>query len=222
MRPLTRRWREDCGRAAPSADASTLEAVGADLISRWSEPHRHYHDARHLREVLAAVDDLCARTPERTHGSRTVAQLAGWFHDAVYEPTPDAENERASADLAGACLDQLGVDDALIDRVRTVVLDTVEHQIPLEGVDGLDTARVVFHDADLWVLGAPVARFDEYCRQVRAEFSHVAPGDYATARSAVLRPFLVRSHVYLTAHARRVWEPGARENLARELTRLAG
>ena len=37
-----------------------------------------------------------------------------------------------------------------------------------------------------------------------------------------LRPFLVRDHVYRTAHARAEWEPSARENLARELTRLAG
>ena len=45
---------------------------------------------------------------------------------------------------------------------------------------------------------------------------------YASARAGVLRPFLVRDHVYRTAHARSEWEPSARENLARELTRLAG
>ena len=31
----------------------------------------------------------------------------------------------------------------------------------------------------------------------------------------------VRDHVYRTEHARAEWEPSARENLARELTRLA-
>jgi predicted metal-dependent HD superfamily phosphohydrolase len=80
----------------------------------------------------------------------------------------------------------------------------------------------VVHDADLWVLSAPVARFDEYCAQVREEYAHVPAALYATARSELLRPFLVRDHVYRTAHARAEWEPSARENLARELTRLAG
>ena len=81
---------------------------------------------------------------------------------------------------------------------------------------------LVLHDADLWVLAAPVARFDEYCSQVRAEYAHVPAAAYARERSAVLRPFLVRDHLYRTAHARNTWEPAARENLARELTRLAG
>jgi predicted metal-dependent HD superfamily phosphohydrolase len=67
-----------------------------------------------------------------------------------------------------------------------------------------------------------VARFDEYCTQVREEYAHVPAAAYASARARVLRPFLVRDHVYRTAHARAEWEPSARENLARELTRLAG
>lgn len=221
MDPLTRRWRADCADAAPDAAPGVVEEVGADLLSRWREPHRHYHDTVHLTEVLTAVDALCARTRGRRRGrsARTVALLAGWFHDAIYVPTPDAANERASADLARQVLARLGIGEAVVERVCTVVLDTVEHD--LAGAEA-DDARVVFHDADLWVLGAPVARFDEYCRQVRAEFAHVASGDYAAARSAVLRPFLVRPHVYLTDHARESWESGARENLARELTRLAG
>ena len=66
-----------------------------------------------------------------------------------------------------------------------------------------------------------MARFDEYCTQVRQEYAQVPAALYATARAEVLRPFLVRDHVYRTTHARTEWEPAARENLARELTRLA-
>ncbi len=224
MDPLTRRWRADWSGVVHRGDAAAVEALGADLIARWREPHRAYHDDRHLTEVLAAVDTLCPRIRRRTSAVRTVALLAGWFHDAVYDPAPDAANERASADLAGRSLGRLGVDDAVVQRVTTVVLDTVDHEVAGQPAEGPrpDEARVVFHDADLWVLGAPVSRFDEYCGQVRAEFAHVPPSDYSAARTAVLRPFLVRPHVYLTDHARRLWEPAARENLARELTRLAG
>ena len=68
-----------------------------------------------------------------------------------------------------------------------------------------------------------MARFDEYCAQVREEYAQVPVGGLRLApASEVLRPFLVRDHVYRTAHARAEWEPSARENLARELTRLAG
>jgi len=217
MDALRGRWSSDVGRALPGADAATVEAVGADLLARWREPHRHYHGATHLAEVLAGVDEL-ARAEGLRPEAHAVAALGAWFHDAVYAVgTPDT-NERRSADLAVESLGRLGAPDDLVERVVTLVLDTATHDL---GGRVRDSARVVLHDADLWVLSAPVARFDEYCRQVRAEYSHVPAASYARARSEVLRPFLGREHVYRTRHARTAWEPAARENLARELTRLA-
>ena len=219
MDALRGRWRADCAAAAPRAEATTVDDVGTDLLRRWHEPHRRYHGATHLAEVLTAVDTLCAAGG--VNGSnRCVAALATWFHDAVYAVDPSAANEAESASLAARQLGRLAVDTDLTARVVAVVLDTASHELGPEAL--ADPARVVVHDADLWVLAAPVARFDEYCAQVRAEYAHVPVALYSTARTEVLRPFLVRDHVYRSAHARTEWEPSARENLARELTRLAG
>jgi len=218
MDALRGRWRADCLGLVPAAAAGTVDEVGSDLVRRWHEPHRRYHDTTHLGEVLAAVDVLCAADSvgDRSH---SVAALAGWFHDAVYEVRPGAPNEADSAALAVHQLARLGVDPELTARVAAVVLDTASHD--LTPAEAGDPARVVLHDADLWVLAAPVTRFDEYCAQVREEYAHVPAAVYASARAEVLRPFLVREHVYRTPHALAEWEPTARENLARELTRLA-
>ncbi|MBT9255048.1 hypothetical protein KMZ32_08095 [Phycicoccus sp. MAQZ13P-2] len=217
MSGLHRRWVADCADAVPGADRAAVDRLGVDLLGRWSEPHRRYHDLAHLAEVLAAAD-LLARRGRARRADRSAVVLAAWFHDAVYEGR-GGDDERRSADLAARELGALGADPALVDRVVTLVLDTLDHDV--EGA-GADLARVTLHDADLWILASPTARFDEYCRQVREEYAHVPVAEYAAARSAVLRPFLVRPHVYRSAHARREWEPVARENLARELTRLAG
>jgi predicted metal-dependent HD superfamily phosphohydrolase len=219
MDALRGRWRADCATVAARATAATVDEVGTDLLRRWHEPHRHYHDATHLSEVLTAVDGLCAAGGVNK-ANRTVAALATWFHDAVYAVDTAATNEAQSASLAARQLRRLCVDHDLAARVVTVVLDTASHDLTPQA--SADPARVVVHDADLWVLSAPVARFDEYCAQVREEYAHVPVALYATARAEVLRPFLVRDHVYRTDHARTQWEPSARENLARELTRLAG
>jgi predicted metal-dependent HD superfamily phosphohydrolase len=216
---LRGRWRADCAVVAPEADPAAVDHVGADLLRRWHEPQRHYHDATHLTEVLAAVDTLCA-VGALGPVTRAVASLAAWFHDAVYAVDPAAANEAESASLAADRLERLGVPAAVTSRVVAVVHDTASHELSADAV--ADPARVVVHDADLWVLAAPVARFDEYCAQVREEYAHVPAAAYARARTQVLRPFLVRDHVYRTEHARARWEPSARENLARELTRLAG
>ena len=214
MDALKGRWRADCTALAAGATVETVDDIGSDLLRRWHEPHRHYHDTTHLSEVLTAVDALCA-LGGLNGSNHAVAALATWFHDAVYAVDPAAANEAESASLA-----RLSVDADLTARVVAVVLDTASHDLTPQA--SADPARVVVHDADLWVLSAPVARFDEYCAQVREEYSQVPAALYATARAEVLRPFLVRDHVYRTGHARAEWEPSARENLARELTRLAG
>jgi predicted metal-dependent HD superfamily phosphohydrolase len=215
---LQGRWLTDGGAALPGAGPEALAGVGADLVRRWAEPHRRYHDLTHLAEVLTAVDAL-SRAGGLSPLDRAAALLAAWFHDAVYSVGDPDANERSSAALAARSLAPLGAADGVVDRVVTLVLDTAGHDLD-DAVE--DPARLVLHDADLWILAAPVARFDEYCRQVRSEYEHVPAARYAAGRAAVLRPFLVRPHVYLTEHARRLWEPAARENLARELTRLAG
>lgn len=219
MDALKGRWRADSAAVAPSADAAAVDDVGTDLLRRWREPHRRYHDVTHLGEVLSAVDTLC--TAEAVEDAdRAVAAVAAWFHDAVYAVDPPDGNEADSAALAASGLSRLGAPAGLRVRVAALVLDTATHD--LGPAHPTDVARAVVHDADLWVLSAPVARFDEYCRQVREEYAHVPSTAYARRRSQVLRPFLVRTHVYRSAHAREAWEPTARENLARELTRLAG
>lgn len=216
MQALQGRWVTDARKAVPDADRQALGEVGRDLLARWAEPHRTYHGTTHLSEVLAAVDTLC-RAGKVGRRDRSVAVLGAWFHDAVYDIVDARDNERRSAALAARTLTGLRADPDLVDDVVTVVLDTTTHD--LAGSAG--ASREVLHDADLWVLAAPTSRFDEYCSEVRAEYAAVPAARYAAARTAVLRPFLLRDHVYRTQHARRSWEPTARENLARELTRLA-
>ncbi|QKE82585.1 metal-dependent phosphohydrolase [Arthrobacter sp. NEB 688] len=211
----------DVAVAVPGAERADVERLGSDLLRRWSEPHRRYHDVAHLTEVLAAADVL-ARGGRGNRAERSAVILAAWFHDAVYEGR-GGDDERRSAALAARELGVLGADEALVDRVVTLVLDTVEHDIADAAADdGPDADRAILHDADLWILASPTPRFDEYCRQVREEYAHVPVAEYTVGRAAVLRPFLVRPHVYRSELARREWEPAARENLARELTRLAG
>lgn len=216
MESLRGRWRVDCTAGMPAADAAVVDDVGTDLLRRWREPHRRYHDVTHLAEVLTAVDTLC-KAEGLDGGDRAATALAAWFHDAVYAVDALDGNEAASAVLATRALTRLGAPVGLRAWVAALVLDTATHDLG----PAAEPAQVVLHDADLWVLSAPVARFDEYCHQVREEYAHVPVTAYAASRSKVLRPFLVRSHVYHSAHARAAWEPAARENLARELTRLA-
>ena len=213
---LRSRWHADVIALCPDADRGRVSDEVTDLLDRWLEDHRSYHDAVHLAEVLAALDELHegGDLPAR---DRHLAGLVAWYHDAVYEPEASpGGNEEASARLAQERLTALGLAPADSDLVARLVRESASHEMSAD-----DAATRAFHDADLWILSAPTERFDAYCHQVRLEYGLYGDEDYARGRTAALTPFAERDRLYLTDHAHARWTERARVNLARELGRIA-
>jgi predicted metal-dependent HD superfamily phosphohydrolase len=180
------------------------------LVAAYSEQHRHYHTLQHLRECLANFDAAgsLARHPAEV-------ELALWFHDAVYEPQRD-DNEERSADWAQRSVAAGGCEPAIGERVRALVLTTKGHAVS----DDPDTQLLL--DIDLAILGASADRFAEYERQIRAEYAHVPADAYRSGRTRVLQGFLQRPHIYGTAAYRDALEQRARANLGKALADLQG
>ena len=195
-------------------DVRGLLSVREDLVRRWTEPHRGYHSLRHLDEVVAALGELRATTIG-TEAEWAGVVFAAWFHDAVYDVTTPADNERLSSGLARSALSRRGAGPQVVDLTCALVEASAGHD-----VSATHGPHAAFHDADLWILSAPPERFDQYCSDVRREYGSVPDAAYAAGRSAILRPFLDRDSVYRTPHARQRWEASARRNLSRELSRL--
>jgi predicted metal-dependent HD superfamily phosphohydrolase len=183
--------------------------LGADLLRRWNEPWRHYHDAEHLSDVLHALDLLATPPP-------STVRLAAWFHDAVYDPHRD-DNEDRSAELVTGSLPAAGVAPADVAEVARLVRLTATHDPSPEDADG-----ALLCDADLAVLGAPPARYERYVHDVRREYAHVPEPTFRAARDRILRGFLDRGAIYRTSAARGHWEATARRNLTAELAGDAG
>ena len=68
------------GAAWSAVGQSAPAGPRVELMAAWSEPHRHHHDQRHLRECLA----LWTRWRDDSRCAGDVA-LALWFHDAIYD-----------------------------------------------------------------------------------------------------------------------------------------
>ncbi|MCW4600783.1 hypothetical protein ON003_03560 [Janibacter hoylei] len=58
METLRSRWHADVTALCPTALPERVAGEVTDLLDRWLEDHRSYHDAVHLAEVLAALDEL--------------------------------------------------------------------------------------------------------------------------------------------------------------------
>lgn len=213
---LEARWAAVAADAglAPSPD---LAAAGRDLLARYREAGRHYHDGGHLLAVLRALDELAAP------GSPSAAlRLAAWYHDAVYDPTAAAgDNERRSAELAERGLARLGVAAPLVADVASLVRATATHR--LDGIGApLVAEAALFLDADLAVLGGTAAEYDRYADGIRREYGHLDEATYRAGRAAVLQRFAERDRLYLSAAGVARFEAAARANLDRELAALRG
>jgi len=193
-------------------DLTSWLRLGGELIERWNEPHRAYHDERHLEDVLLALNQLEVRG-ERIHHSTL---LAAWFHDAVY--TGRGEDELASARFAAHALGEAGITSGLTDTVGELVLATVPASA--SAVHGSAAAHLL--DADVSIFASARHRYDEYAASVRHEYAHVADAEFASARARILAAYLDQSSIYRTDTARHLWELRARENVAREIERLRG
>ncbi len=200
MKELERSWARIAGTTTASVQ------VRDDLLTRWSEPHRRYHDSAHLNAVLAAIDVLEAeaRAPD-------TVRLAAWFHDAVYDGRP-GDDERASAEVARSSLADAGFASSTIDDVVRLVLLTRTHDPARNDADG-----AVLCDADLAVLGGAPDEYATYAAAVRQDYAHVPDDRFAAGRAEVLDNLLAAEPLYRTRTGRQRWESAARRNVEMEL-----
>ncbi|MFI7230067.1 metal-dependent phosphohydrolase [Nonomuraea angiospora] len=198
--------------AVLAGDSPASLATGAELIARWSEPHRRYHTLDHLAAVLAGIAQLAAPGNDLVDDLPAVL-LAAWFHDAVYDGRPGLDEER-SAQLAQSRLPSCGVPAARVAEVARLVRLTAAHDTLAAG----DRDGAVLCDADLAVLGLP--GYDDYAGRIRQEYAHVPDELFRAGRAEVLRRLLAVPRLYRTGRARELWEERARSNMTRELASL--
>ncbi|AUI51208.1 DUF4031 domain-containing protein [Arthrobacter crystallopoietes] len=186
------------------------ERLGRELIARWGEKHRRYHDHSHLLAVIEALRTL------QDHGERPGTEsravwLAAWFHDAVYNGVAGKDEEDSAALARGKLADAGCRLEEVAETARLVLLTA--HHAPADS----DASGALLCDADLSVLGSPPDTYDRYLAAVRQEYAHVGDADFVAGRTAVVRRLLALEPLYRTATARRLWLAQARQNLRAEL-----
>lgn len=181
-----------------------------ELLSAYAGPTRHYHSINHLQDCLRQFDDVRTQAQDPAQ-----VELAIWFHDAVYD-TARADNEAQSADWARRTVLDAGGTEETAERISGLIIATDHLETPAGG----DAALLC--DIDLTILGASPERFDQYERQIRAEYGWVPEQQYRQGRGAILQRLIDRPRVYVTDSFFQLYEDQARSNLRRSLERLAG
>lgn len=181
------------------------EVVLEDLLARYNEPHRDYHNITHIVAMLDGLELL---------GVRDLAiSLAIWFHDAVHNQDT-RDDEEQSAKLATNSIKKIGLPDTLSKQVSDLILTTKHTTVP----SSYDAQ--ILTDIDLMVLGKPEKEFNAYEDMIRKEYNRVPHHDYCVGRSKLLQSFLNRSSIYSTELFRNKYENAARRNLKRLIKQL--
>lgn len=194
-------------------NTAVAEQAADDLVTRYAEAHRRYHDTAHVLAVLRDSALLADELALSDH-DRAIVTLAACAHDVHYDGHP-GEDERRSADWAGTWLRRAGIGGQDMSEVERLVLATIDHV-----AEPADLAAQILFDADLAILAAPAEEYERYRRAVRAEYAAVPDDAWRTGRGAVLTGLAARDPLFHTAPARQRWELPAKANLTAELARL--
>lgn len=181
------------------------DGVFRELVAAYSEPHRAYHNAKHIADCLSQFDRV-RHMASHPHEIET----AIWFHDAVYDPKA-SDNEERSAEWAAQVLHD--AEPSCIERIESLILATKTHKS-----DDQDGTLIL--DIDLSILGGSPSKFALYDDAIRQEYDWVPFEQYREGRIAVLESFQQRKTIYFTNCFHIKYEQQARENLAGAIAKL--
>ena len=184
-----------------SEDESTAVSLWNEIEKKYNSRKRHYHTLTHL-------DKLIAQLEEYRNG------IADWhtllfsvfYHDIVYNVLK-SDNEGKSAMLAVKRLSQIRFPPDKINSCKEQILATKAHTLS----NNPDTN--LFTDADLSILGQPRGIYEQYCRQIRKEYSIYPDIIYKPGRKKVIAHFLNMERIFKTEFFLNKYEKQARENL---------
>ena len=193
-----------------SSDEQLSQTLYTNLVERYNESGRHYHNLTHVQTLLYDIGEY--------YGGAIPDELffAVWFHDAIYN-TIIGNNEARSADLAVEQLEKLEVPANIIARVKDLILKTADHA----AADAYDEATKVFLDADLKILGAPAEVYEQYTQQVRREYHLIPDMLFKPGRRKFVERTLALPGIFRTEYFESRYEAQARINLANEVKQLS-
>ncbi|WP_025358066.1 hypothetical protein [Kutzneria albida] len=209
---MRKAWR--CAVLALGGDGQVADEAAAELVRRYAQPHRRYHNLVHVEAVVRDATGLAHRLG-LAEVERALLVVAACAHDVVYDGRP-GEDEQRSADWVEHWLTRARVAAVHAARAAELVLATAAHTAPAG-----DLTALALLDADLAILAAEEAGYDEYRAAVRQEYSAYDEAAWRAGRTKVLTELVSREPLYATEAGRQLWEAAAKSNLARELRSLA-
>ncbi|MGE8721559.1 HD domain-containing protein [Leptospira terpstrae] len=205
---------EECKSRFESLIANFIDTNSSFENSRWqeietrySEPHRTYHNLNHLYQMLGEYDLVSKelKDPE-------ITLFALYYHDLIYDVTSKT-NEEESANIAKERLSELTIENERIETCMEHILATKSHRLG----DKCHPDTSYFLDIDISILGSEETKYYEYANNIRKEYSIFSDADYQTGRIQVLHHFIENIRLFHTDFFFDRYEMRSRHNVKLEI-----
>jgi len=178
------------------------------MSTRYTEQWRHYHTLQHINELFLYYDTFQHKIQKQED-----VQLAIWFHDLVYEPTKN-NNEEESARLFNEFCQDATINSDINNNVFHYIMATKSHKaLPA------DKDLLYFLDFDMAILGKSWEEYSLYAAQIRQEYIHFSEKDYCKGRTKVLIS-LKSGGIYMTEEFKLEYEEKAKQNMEKEISEI--
>jgi len=149
------------------------------VLDKWSESHRHYHNINHLNDLISQINEDYA-DGRLNENEREKLTLTALFHDLVYEPNRNDNEEKSAEIFYRFCSEQHNVD---LVEVRQMILDTKNH-IPCTPLSQK------FIDYDMNICERNFNELLEWEEGIRGEYSMFSNEEYKSGRIKFLESII--------------------------------
>ena len=161
-----------------------------DLIYRYTEAHRYYHNLNHVGYIFS----LCDKYFDQIQNP-VITGFAILYNNVVYD-TYRNDNEEQSAALAEAHLLRLRLNQSIINQIKDFILATKDHQISDHITHKDDLA--LFLDFDTAILAEKPDVYNLYREKIRKEYAKYPNDIYQEGRKQALSKMLDNSLFHTT------------------------
>lgn len=92
------------------------------ILSMWNESHRHYHNLNHLNDLISQINE---NTHAFTDKEYDMLVLTSLFHDCVYDPMRNDNEEKSAEFFENCCVDKSNPD---VLKIKQMIIDTKSHK----------------------------------------------------------------------------------------------
>ncbi|MFW6226041.1 MAG: adenylyltransferase/cytidyltransferase family protein [bacterium] len=155
------------------------EDVYNDIIKRWNEQHRYYHNIEHLNDLIDRFEELF-NNGKISEGVKDTLIIAAFFHDVIYDPTIN-DNEDKSIEYFMDLYNKFDLNDELFkEQIVSIIECSKYRKIPVNFL------TKVFWLADNFTFTKGVSNLVNDEKKLEKEFQFVDYNIYNEKRTEFL------------------------------------